>query len=62
MSREEAAVKWDAANLGEQRAMLTDALGRDTLYLDPSDRIGFRTFSKFPCRISRNECKWANVS
>jgi hypothetical protein len=51
MSREEAAEKWDAADIGEQRAMLTDALGRDTLYVDPSDRTGFRTFNPKRVRV-----------
>jgi hypothetical protein len=55
MSREEAAEKWDAADIGEQRAMLTDALGRDTLYVDPSDRTGFRTFN--PKRVRVEPCQ-----
>ncbi|WP_329063529.1 recombinase family protein [Amycolatopsis sp. NBC_01480] len=51
MSRDEAAEKWDAADTGEQRAMLTDALGRDTLYVDPSDQTGFRTFNPKRVRV-----------
>lgn len=51
MSREEAAEKWDAADIGEKHAMLIDVLGRDTRYVDPSDRTGFRTFNPKPVRV-----------
>lgn len=51
MSREEAAEKWDAADISEQRAMLTDALGRDTLCVDPSDRTGGRAFNPKRVRV-----------
>lgn len=44
MTREEAAAKWDSADVAEKRALLLDALGPDTLFVDPSDRTGFRTF------------------
>jgi hypothetical protein len=55
MSREEAVEKWDNADIGEQRAMLTDPLGRDTYYLDPYDRAGFRTFN--PKRVCIKKCR-----
>ncbi|OAP29021.1 hypothetical protein A4R44_00815 [Amycolatopsis sp. M39] len=51
MSREEAAEKWDAADVGEKRAMLRDALGRDTLYVDPAEGKGFRRFDPKRVRV-----------
>lgn len=44
MSRDEVEAKWEAANIAEKRAMLRDALGRDTLMIDPAVRNGKRTF------------------
>ena len=61
MSREEAAEKWDAAEIAERRAMLTDALDRDTLYLDPSDRTGFRTFNPKRVRVEKYKPKPAKT-
>ncbi|OAP24491.1 MULTISPECIES: recombinase family protein [Amycolatopsis] len=51
MSPEEVAAKWDAADVGERRAMLGDALGRDTLCVYPSACKGFRTFDPKRVRI-----------
>jgi len=51
LTRQEAIEKWDAADIGEQRAMLTDALDQDTHYLDPSDLTGFRKFDPKRVRI-----------
>ncbi|WP_409461737.1 ABC transporter C-terminal domain-containing protein [Amycolatopsis sp. GA6-003] len=51
MSQEEAAAKWDTADVGERRAMLSDALGRDTLCVYPSARTGFRTFDPKRVRV-----------
>lgn len=47
----EATEKGDAADVGEERAKLTDALERDTLCLAPSDQIGFRKFDPKRVRI-----------
>ncbi|WP_083737814.1 recombinase family protein [Amycolatopsis keratiniphila] len=51
MSREDAAAQWDAGEFDERRAMLTDALGRDTLYLDPAAKTGKRQFDPKRVRI-----------
>ncbi|WP_328607065.1 hypothetical protein OG943_45480 [Amycolatopsis sp. NBC_00345] len=57
MTRKEAAQKWDAADNVEKRAMLTDAPGRDTLYVDPSDRTGVRTFNPKRVRVQEYRAK-----
>lgn len=51
MSKEEAAAQWDAADVADKRAMLRDALGRDTLFVDPADKTGFRTFNPKRVRV-----------
>ncbi|WP_410598812.1 hypothetical protein [Amycolatopsis sp. lyj-90] len=53
MSKKEAAAQWDAADVDERRAMLQDALGRDTLYVDSANKTGFRTFNPKRVRVER---------
>ncbi|UMP04388.1 recombinase family protein [Amycolatopsis sp. EV170708-02-1] len=51
LTRQEAAEKWDGAEVSEKRALLLDALGADALIVDPSTKAGFRTFDKDRVRV-----------
>lgn len=57
MSSEDAAAQWDAAEFDERRAMLTDALSGDTLYLDPAAKNGKRQFDPKRVRIDPHKPK-----
>ncbi|WP_370946599.1 recombinase family protein [Amycolatopsis sp. cg5] len=55
MSRSDAAAQWDSAEVPEKRAMLLDALGRDTVFLDPAKKDGFRIFNPKRVRVERHK-------
>ncbi|MGH4025402.1 MAG: recombinase family protein [Pseudonocardiaceae bacterium] len=51
LSETEATEQWDRADNAQRRALLTEALGRNKLFIDPAQRDGFRTFRSSRIRV-----------
>ncbi|MGH4026415.1 MAG: hypothetical protein ACRDRV_17710 [Pseudonocardiaceae bacterium] len=51
LSETEATEQWDNADNAQRRALLTQALGRNKLFIDPAQRDGFRAFHSSRIRV-----------